>query len=289
VTVAPKLSPRLAPSFTRSFGTSSVASSFRMSTTKEQDLIGAVLLARPGHRRHQRVLAREDRGAATSSRAPRRGTACRRPRIPSNPSAEVRLPRTPRRRISPRRARRHSRGSRCRVRGQILGHGAVVRRRGGRAEFKRVRQDAGQHHRAHPVGHPCRVVAHQLVHDRRRAGERTDGDVDRPLGLEPADQLVVVDDRRMSASLMPAGSSAGLLVSTITTGCPGATRIDDPRLGHVPAREHEGGFGVGLAQQHGLGRRPFTSFRYQAQMMGEPVESVSGDLWPKTSVVMRAS
>jgi hypothetical protein len=28
------------------------------------------------------------------------------------------------------------------------------------------------------------------------------------------------------------------------------------------------------------------SFRYQAQMMGEPVESVSGDLWPKTRVVM---
>jgi hypothetical protein len=31
---------------------------------------------------------------------------------------------------------------------------------------------------------------------------------------------------------------------------------------------------------------PLTSLRYQAQMMGEPVESVSGDLWPKTSVVM---
>ena len=33
----------------------------------------------------------------------------------------------------------------------------------------------------------------------------------------------------------------------------------------------------------GLASIPFTSFRYQAQMSGEPVESVSGDLWPKTS------
>jgi hypothetical protein len=31
---------------------------------------------------------------------------------------------------------------------------------------------------------------------------------------------------------------------------------------------------------------PFTSVRYQAQMIGLPVESVSGDLWPKTRVVM---
>src|SRR6056297_3248507 len=31
---------------------------------------------------------------------------------------------------------------------------------------------------------------------------------------------------------------------------------------------------------------PFTSLRYHAQRIGDPVESVSGDLWPKTSVVM---
>src|SRR6056297_2920447 len=31
---------------------------------------------------------------------------------------------------------------------------------------------------------------------------------------------------------------------------------------------------------------PLISFRYQAQMMGDPVESVSGDLWPKTRVVI---
>ncbi|GEM93721.1 hypothetical protein RSP03_27880 [Cereibacter sphaeroides] len=31
---------------------------------------------------------------------------------------------------------------------------------------------------------------------------------------------------------------------------------------------------------------PFTSVRYQAQMMGEPVESVSGDLWPNTLIMM---
>jgi hypothetical protein len=29
--------------------------------------------------------------------------------------------------------------------------------------------------------------------------------------------------------------------------------------------------------------------RYHAQMIGEPVESVSGDLWPNTSVVMASS
>jgi len=31
---------------------------------------------------------------------------------------------------------------------------------------------------------------------------------------------------------------------------------------------------------------PFTSVRYQAQMMGDPVESVSGDLWPKTLIML---
>src|SRR6056297_2699809 len=31
---------------------------------------------------------------------------------------------------------------------------------------------------------------------------------------------------------------------------------------------------------------PFTSLRYHAQRIGDSVESVSGDLWPKTRVVM---
>ena len=41
----------------------------------------------------------------------------------------------------------------------------------------------------------------------------------------------------------------------------------------------------GSPRSAGFAGVPFTSVRYQAQMMGEPVESVSGDLWPKTLIM----
>ena len=41
----------------------------------------------------------------------------------------------------------------------------------------------------------------------------------------------------------------------------------------------------GSPSRTGVAGVPCTSVRYQAQMMGEPVESVSGDLWPKTLIM----
>jgi hypothetical protein len=176
-----------------------------------------------------------------------------------------------------------------RLLGQHLGHGAVGFGRGGGAEFQRVAEDAGQHRALHRVGHFRRVIAHQVVHDRGGAGDGPHGDVDRPLRLKPADQLVVVDDRRMSAAFTSAGSSAGLLVSTMTTGCPASTPSMMAGLSRPQRASMKAASVLGSPRRTGVASSPAISLRYQAQMIGEPVLSVSGDLWPKTRVVMGVS
>ncbi len=107
--------------------------------------------------------------------------------------------------------------------------------------------------RAHPVGHLRGVVAHQVVQDRRGAGDRADGDVDRALGLEPAGQLVVVDDLAHVGGVDRGGQLGGVVGVDDHARLVGLDVGDDPRLRHVPALQHEGGLGVGLAQQHRLG------------------------------------
>ena len=62
------------------------------------------------------------------------------------------------------------------------------------SELKRVRQDARQHRAFDVLRHVRCVLAHQIMHDRGGAGDGAHGNVDRAFGLQPADQLVVVDD-----------------------------------------------------------------------------------------------
>jgi hypothetical protein len=94
---------------------------------------------------------------------------------------------------------------------------------------------------------------------------------------------------RMSASLMPSGSSAGLFVSTITTGSPAATSAMISGFATPQRLSMKAASVFGSPRSTGFAGSPFTSDRYQAQMMGEPVESVSGDLWPKTLIVMEGT
>ena len=89
-----------------------------------------------------------------------------------------------------------------------------------------------------------------------------------------------------SSALTLAGSSAGLLVSTITALVPSAISVTMRGLGHSQYFTTKFASVFGSPNSTASALVAFTSFRYQAQMMGDPVESVSGDLWPKTSVVM---
>ena len=90
----------------------------------------------------------------------------------------------------------------------------------------------------------------------------------------------------MSASLIEAGSSAGLLVSTITTLSSALTSemisgFSPPHFCRTKAASV-----LGSPSSFASAGWPRTSERYHAQISGEPVESVSGDLWPKTLIVM---
>jgi hypothetical protein len=123
------------------------------------------------------------------------------------------------------------------------------------------------------------------VHDGRGAGQRADGDVDRGLGLDAADQHVMVDDGLDLRLVDRGGSSAGLLVSTITTLSSAVTSWMIAGLSRPQCFSTKAASVFGSPSSTGFAGVP-VSFRYQAQMMGEPVESVSGDLWPKTRVVM---
>ena len=90
----------------------------------------------------------------------------------------------------------------------------------------------------------------------------------------------------MSQSLMPAGNSAGLLVSTMTTGVSAATSDTISGLSKFQRFSTNNASVFGSPNKTGFTATPLISFRYHAQMIGLPVLSVSGDLWPKTSVVM---
>ena len=89
-----------------------------------------------------------------------------------------------------------------------------------------------------------------------------------------------------SAPLILAGSSAGLLVSTTTQGWPSSTSAMMSSMSKPQRCSMKAASVLGWPSRTGLASTPLTSFRYQAQISGEPVESVSGDLWPKTRVVM---
>ncbi|MCY1381320.1 hypothetical protein D9M69_692130 [compost metagenome] len=87
-----------------------------------------------------------------------------------------------------------------------------------------------------------------------------------------------------SASPNEAGNSAGLLVSTTTHWSPATTSemISGLSMPHFASIQPASVFGSPC--RTALAGVLRTSERYQAQMMGEPVESVSGALWPKTLI-----
>src|SRR6056297_418906 len=88
---------------------------------------------------------------------------------------------------------------------------------------------------------------------------------------------------------MFSGNSAGLLVSTMTQACPSSTSEMMRGLGRFHFFSIESASVFGSPNKTASASPPFTSFMYHAQRMGEPVESVSGDLWPKTRVLMSLS
>ena len=86
---------------------------------------------------------------------------------------------------------------------------------------------------------------------------------------------------RISAAFTFAGSSAGLLVSTMTTGWPSSTPSMIAGFSRPQRVSMKAASVLGSPKRTGLASVPAISVRYQAQMMGDPVESVSGDLWPE--------
>src|SRR6056297_2441884 len=91
---------------------------------------------------------------------------------------------------------------------------------------------------------------------------------------------------RMSALLMAAGSSAGLLVSTMTTGWSASTSEMISGLSSFQWSSMNAASVLGSPSKTGLASSPLIWLRYHAQMIGLPVLSVSGDLCPNTRVVM---
>jgi hypothetical protein len=91
----------------------------------------------------------------------------------------------------------------------------------------------------------------------------------------------------MFASLIDGGSSAGLLVSTIITSWPGSTSAMIAGFAKPQCLRTKAASVFGSPRRRGSAGVLRRLVRYQAQTMAESVASVSGDLWPKTSVVMR--
>ena len=125
-------------------------------------------------------------------------------------------------------------------------------RRGGAAEFQRVRENAGQHRAFDLARHLRQVLADHFPHDRRGAGERFDADVDGALGLEPAHQLVVVDDLADVGVVDVGRQFRGIVRVDDHDRCVCGNLGDDLGLVELPALQHEQRFGIGLAQKHGL-------------------------------------
>ena len=90
-----------------------------------------------------------------------------------------------------------------------------------------------------------------------------------------------------SACSRLAGSSAGLLVSTITQTSSAVTSSMMRGLDRFQRSSIHNASVFGSPCSTASAGVLRHSFRYQAQMMGEPVESVSGEVWPKTLIMMR--
>ena len=136
---------------------------------------------------------------------------------------------------------------------KAVGDGLVFLRRGGRAEFQRVGQDAGQHRALDPRGGLGQIVADHLPHDGGGAGDGFDADLDGALGFKAADQLVMVDDRADVGAVDRGGQFGGVVCVDDDDGLIGGDVRDDLGLVELPVVEHERRFGVGFAEQDGLG------------------------------------
>jgi hypothetical protein len=74
-----------------------------------------------------------------------------------------------------------------------------------------------------------------------------------PFVSRPADQLVVVDDRADVGGVDVLRQFGGVVGVDDDDGLAGFDPVDDRGLVQAPARQHEGGLGVGLAQKDGFG------------------------------------
>ena len=80
-----------------------------------------------------------------------------------------------------------------------------------------------------------------------------------------------------SSALILAGNSAGLLVSTTTAGVPSAISDTMRGLGQSQCFSTKAASVLGSPSKTASAGVFFTSFRNHAQIMGDPVESVSGE------------
>ena len=122
---------------------------------------------------------------------------------------------------------------------------------GGGAELQRVRQNAGQRGTFDVLGHAVCIGAHQVMHDGGGAGQRAHGDVDWAFGFQTADQFVVIDDRPDIGRVDGGRQLCRVVGVNDHNRCVGFNVGDDGGLLKAPALQHEGGFGVGFAQEDG--------------------------------------
>jgi hypothetical protein len=99
-----------------------------------------------------------------------------------------------------------------------------------------------------------------------------------PLGFQPADQLVVVDDGP-DVGLVDAGGQFGGIVGVDDDHRRALGDVRDDRgLGRFQRSSMKAASVLGSPSRTASAASPLTSLRYQAQRIGDPVESVSGDL-----------
>jgi len=93
------------------------------------------------------------------------------------------------------------------------------------------------------------MARHQIVHDRGRAGEGADRDVNRAFGFQTTHQFVVVDDRLHIRAVDIGGQFCGVVGVHDHAGLAVCHVCDDFGCLKAPARRHECGFCVGRAEQ----------------------------------------
>jgi spermidine/putrescine transport system ATP-binding protein len=101
------------------------------------------------------------------------------------------------------------------------------------------------------------IGADQVMHDRGGAGQRAHCDVDGVLGLEAADQHVMVNDAGDLGVVDRRRKFGGVVGVDDDNGIFGAYVRDDLGLGQAPMLDHECGLGVRLAQKDGFRRGAF--------------------------------